>query len=395
MNSIRVKIALIVALGVVVICAAVGYQFQRNYQRSLQTTSAESVRQSIEAFDNLRQDSVDMMSAAIQGFMGNRDITRAFASRDREGLLQATQPLYQSFRDRYGITHWNYWEPEPAGQAQVRGLTNFLRAQTPEKYGEFLERVTLSSVVEKKSFIEGLDLGNTGFALRVLHPLYDDGQLCGYFEIGKSISSFFSTMKDQSGCEYGLVLRKSCLDEKKWGSSRTSRGQRDNWMDMPDLVLASNTTEDEEIFRFDGGLEAVPDEGQSLGLVDRGGRTYTRGVFPLRDATGQKVGGVFVLRDITAAYAQMRQARTEALATVVVLLGLIGAGMITLFHRMIVLRLERLTRVATRVVGGEYDTEVALTSNDEIGRFERLFEQFRRVFVSLIHQVEDQERRAA
>jgi hypothetical protein len=43
--------------------------------------------------------------------------------------------------------------------------------------------------------------------------------------------------------------------------------------------------------------------------------------------------------------------------------------------------------VATRVVGGDYETEIQVDSDDEVGQFEKLFEQFRFVFVDLMAHV--------
>jgi hypothetical protein len=36
------------------------------------------------------------------------------------------------------------------------------------------------------------------------------------------------------------------------------------------------------------------------------------------------------------------------------------------------------------VVGGDYESEIRVSSHDEVGEFELLFEQFRSVFVTLL-----------
>jgi hypothetical protein len=395
MTSIKTKILLIVGCSMVLGTLVVSFLFHQNYQRTLDMTAEESIRSSIESFQNLRKDNVDMMAAAVQALAGNQNISTTFAARDREGLLAATQGLYKSYNQRYGITHWNYWEPEPEGQTNVKGLVNFMRTATPSKYGEFLERVTLAEAVRTKTFVEGLDLGNTGFALRVIHPVYAENRLCGYFELGKDISSFLESMKTQTGDEYGLMLSKQKLDAKKWESSRTSRGLANNWDAMPDMVLAKNTTTDETIFAHNGSLDVIPPNGECLGLVKRNGHIYTRGAFPLTDATGATVGGIFVLRDITDIYARSRAAQTRAIVAIIVLMSLVGGAMVFLFDRMIIRRLNGLIDTATRVVGGDYETQVIPGSKDEIGQFEGLFEQFRTVFVGLVHDAEERNRKAA
>ena len=66
---------------------------------------------------------------------------------------------------------------------------------------------------------------------------------------------------------------------------------------------------------------------------------------------------------------------------------------LTLLDRLVFRRLNHIIVVATRVVGGDYETEVRVSSDDEVGQFEQLFEQFRRVFVDLLsHLPEFQEK---
>jgi HAMP domain-containing protein len=271
----------------------------------------------------------------------------------------------------------------------VPGLVSFLRTATPEAYGEMVERAMLARVARTRKLVSGLELGNTGFAFRVVAPVYWQGRLCGYFEIGKDIANFLVSMKQQTASEYGLLLQKSRVDRVKWRASLSNRGERDNWGDMPDLLLAKNTYADQSILRYGGSLDAVPENGQGLGLVENGASMYSRGVFPLHDAGGAKVGAVFVLSDITALYRAARRTMLRGFFAIVLLMAVTGAVMCLLFNRLIVARLEHLIRVATRVVGGEFHLEVVPSARDEVGKFEELFEQFRRVFVDLVSQVEE------
>jgi hypothetical protein len=248
----------------------------------------------------------------------------------------------------------------------------------------------LVRVAQTKTFVYGLEMGITGFAFRVVAPVYWQGKLCGYFEIGKDVGNFLTSMKQQTGNEYGMLLLKSRMDPAKWRASRTAWKQRDNWDDMNDLLLAKNTYSDESILRYDGSLDTVPESGRELGLVPRGDRIYSRGVFPLYEAGGAKVGAVFVLSEITALYQAAHETMMRGFVAIVLLMAFTGIIMCVLFNRLIVARLERLIRVATRVVGGEFDLEVVPSAQDEVGKFEELFEQFRKVFVDLVRSAEDQ-----
>jgi HAMP domain-containing protein len=159
---------------------------------------------------------------------------------------------------------------------------------------------------------------------------------------------------------------------------------------MKDLLLAKNTYSDESILKYDGSLERVPESGQQLGLVKHGDAIYSRGVFPLYSADGSRVGAVFVLSNITADYRAAHQTMVRGLLAIILLMAFTGIVMCVLFNRLIVARLERLIRVAKRVVGGEFNLEVVPSAQDEVGKFEEIFEQFRRVFVDLAGNLEDE-----
>jgi HAMP domain-containing protein len=388
MRSIKAKIILIVGASLLIGSAAMAWLFNRSYEKALSRASEQALTQAREGFRIQRKNAVELMTASIQALQGNLALVDAFAARDRERLGQAAGPLYADFAKRFGVTHWNYWESEPEGAANVKGLTNFYRAATPKNFGEFLERATLAKVAEQKSFVDGLDLGNTGFALRVIGPVHREGKVIGYFEIGKDIATFLESMKKQSGSEYGLMLVKANLEAKKWASSRTSRGLRNDWDDMKEFVLAKNTSTDAGIFNYDKTIQGIPASGEHLGLVTRDATMFARAVLPLDDAGGKRVGGIFVLTDVTEMYRSAEQTRNQAMVFIVALNLLVGIGLWLLFQLLIVRRLDRLIQVATRVVGGEYQTRIECTSTDEIGRFEKLFDQFREVFVSVVAEAE-------
>ncbi len=381
--SIKGKIIAVVSATLLASVSLIGYLFDRSYRLQVARTANETLRASKGAFENLRQDSTAMMAMTVEALASNQEISAALAHHDREQLLKATVPLFKSYYMQYGITHWLYWEPEPPGQTGVKGLVSLLRTGTPDKYGDMVERAMLSQVVKAKTLVSGLEMGRTGFAFRVVTPVYFKGKLCAYFELGKDVGNFLASMKQQTGNEYGMLLQKSRLDATVWRTSRAVRGVRDNWDDMPDLVVAKNTYSDESILRYPGSLSMVPEAGQELGLVERNSGVFSRGVFALRDAGGAKVGAVFVLSNITAAYQETHQTMARGLTAIILLMALTGIVMCVLFSRLIVARLQRLIRVATRVVGGEFDLEVVPSAHDEVGKFEELFEQFRKVFVEL------------
>ena len=379
-NLIRTKVlaALIACLvvGVGGILALMHYSFARNSQ----TLAAESVMGAQKLFTILETREISKMTAVSETLMMNPQVRDAFAAKDRARLLELTSPLYPKLKSE-GITNWMFHTPEP-------DMTVFLRLHNPSKFADHLNRFMDKEVVRTHAMVVGNELAKAGFAVRILRPFYDSqGAVTGYVEFGEEIGQFIHAMKNQTGDDYGLLLSKKFVDRQFWADSSAVWKRRDNWDDNPNFVVADKTTATDKIIQFQGELTAVPAQGKALEYFRDGNSVLVRGIFPIRDAAGNNVGAMFVVRDISGFYVAMRHTQNVLILMTVVALTLGIFLVLTLLSRLVFRRLEHIIAVATRVVGGDYETEIRVSSDDEVGQFEQLFEQFRRVFVELLTHV--------
>jgi hypothetical protein len=388
-GTIKFKMIVLIAACLGLGALAVTWRFERAYQDNVSLLSREAIRGAAAAFGDLERTNTDLMAASLGMFLRDPAVAPAVAARDHDRLVELSAPTFKEMKARYGLTNWNWWALEEA--PAPKGLRNIARVQMPEKHGDMVERTATQRIAAERKLVTGLDLGFTGLALRALLPVQLDGAVVGYVEWGMEIKTFLERMKKLSGNDYGLVVEKASMNQKMWSSTKAHLGDRDNWGDMPDLLLVQNTAGDPEIFQHTGGIADVPEEGQALEVVTKNGRSLSRGVFPVHDMAGKKVGAIFVLQDITALHQELSASRRHAVATMVVLMLALALVIIGVFQYLVVRRLERMTQVATRVVGGEYELQVVPAADDEIGAFETLFEQFRTLFVELLGRAEAQE----
>lgn len=387
-RTIKFKMIILIVAALGLGAFAVTWRFEAVYEDNVALLSREAIQGAAAAFNDLERTNTDLMAAALGVFLNDPAIAPAVAARDHERLVALSTAVFTDFKARYGLTNWNWWELQPAGETAPKGLRNIARVQLPEKYGDMVVRTATQRIAAEQKLVTGLDLGFTGLALRALLPVKQDGNVVGYVEWGMEIKTFLERMKKLSGNEYGLVVDKSAMNREQWASTKAHLGDRDNWDDMPELLLVQNTAGDSDIFRHSGTIADVPEHGQALEIVSKDGRTLSRGVFPVHDMAGRTVGGIFVLRDITSLHAEMSESRRHAVVTMVVLMLVLALVIIGVFQLLVVRRLQRMTLVATRVVGGEFDLQVVPAANDEIGAFETLFEQFRTLFVEVLGQVQ-------
>lgn len=379
-NSIRTKVLATLfgclVLGVGGIVALMRYSFERNSE----VLAEDSVSGAQRLFSILEAREIGKMTAVAETLASNLEICNVFAAKDRERLQKLAEPLYLQLKSE-GITNWSFHTAEPEKVV-------FLRLHNPAVFGDRLNRFIDKEAVRTHTLVTGNELAKAGFAARILGPIYDTkGGVIGYVEFGEELGKFIHTMRDQTGSDYGLLLNKEYMDRQFWADSSKLWNRRDNWDDNPNFVLADKTADNDRIIRFTGDLAAVPAGGKVLERFQQGNSVFVRGIFPIRDAAGNTVGAMFVVKDISNFYLAMRHTQNILVGLTVAALALGGLLILILLNHLVFRRLDHIVEIATRVVGGDYHTEINVSSQDEVGQFEQLFEQFRRVFVDVLSHV--------
>ena len=379
-NSIRAKVVIALAvclvIGVVGLVLLMRYSFESN-SRALATDSVAGAQK---LFSILEAREISKMDALGDVMIANPQVRDALAARDRDRLLRVTAPVFAQIKGQ-SVTNLVFHTPEP----DMRVL---LRVHVPSRFGDSLNRFMLKEAVRTHAVVSGSELARAGFAVRVIQPFPEpNGAVAGYVEFGEELGQFIHAMKDQTGNDYGLLLSKKYLDRQLWAESSVAWNRRDNWDDNATFVVADKTTPADSIMQFNGDLASIPQQGEVLERFQHGQQVLVRGLFPIRDASGNIVGAMFVVHDISGFYLSMLHTQNVLIAVTVAGLILIAIFVLTLLSRLVFRRLDQIIQVATRVVGGDYATEIKVSSEDEVGQFERLFEQFRRVFVDVLSHV--------
>jgi HAMP domain-containing protein len=264
----------------------------------------------------------------------------------------------------------------------------------PEKHGDRVERATLLKAEATGGEAAGKELGQTAFALRVVRPWKVGDRLIGYVELGEEIDGFLHRMKAQTGDDYLLLAEKRRLDPVSFAAVRARDGMRNDWDDRAELVAIDATEPGVAPSGWTGSLAALPAHGTFLGAGKEGSLAFARGVLPVTDAIGERVGALVVRSDVTAMHDNMTRARVRVIALVISLSLLSAAAIVYFVNRLVFARLHRMTEqledVAARLVGGDYDVANAIqppAARDEIGSFEAFFGRFIAVVGGLLKEL--------
>ena len=304
------------------------YLFNVSTANNVELITRTSVKSAQKAFSDLEINTGNTLSAVLEVLLTNDEIAALFNARDREGLYRLVRPLFEKIKKQNNITHWYFLNPEPL-------KTCFLRVHSRNLYDDVITRDTLETCIKTKEVAMGKELGKTALALRAVHPYYYKGNFIGYMELAVQVEDFFGMLKRQTGNEYGLLVKKKYLDREKWISLTKQKGIRNNWDDMEHLLLVNSTCDCARLEQPQNvleNLESIPDDGIVLEKVVQKKRQLVRGIFPFYDAAGRKVGGVFVLKDITPIFRSMIRQKREIAGAILVFMSLITFFMI-FFHK--------------------------------------------------------------
>jgi hypothetical protein len=335
------------------------------FEKDLEEAAMSTLQTAADGFAAHERSEIEKLTATLDVLLEDEHLREAFVARDRARLLAVATPTFHMLeRDR--VTHWYFIEPDPS-------RTAFLRVHRPELSGDRIGRITLERAIETREIGAGKELGQTAFALRVVRPWFHEGKLLGYMELAEDIDHFLGALKSRTGDDYGLLVKKKFLDEKTW--ARVLGARANTWNDRPDVVVVDTTTFTEGIIDFAGDIERIPDRGLALGEALRGDRAFVRGIFPLRDAAGRQVGGLFVLHDFTRQHAALRAGILQAYLVLIALAVIVAAMIGWLAHQLVFARLgairAQLEDQASRD-GLPPSRVVAPPSDDDLGRLEAL-----------------------
>jgi hypothetical protein len=387
--SIRSKLVLAV-VGIMCVSGVASTALVRMlYARSARGAAEEALRSAASAYQELERQDQARMTALLDVLVLHPGLQEAFLARDRDRLQAVALPIQLALKKEHGIGHWNFIDPESRRM--------FLRVHLPAKHDDLIERPALLKAMERRETSAGKELGKSAFALRVGKPMYADGRLVGYLELGEEIDHFLGRMKEQTGNDFAMFMNKKLIDSSEW--ARTRGKERNGWDDYADVLLVNSTTSDPMV--DPETMASVPAAGRTLAEESRGGSVFARGVFPVRDASGAVVGGLVVRHDISALHAAKQEGLLQAVGFFVVLALAASALAWLLVDRLIFRRLQHMMGTmedaSLRLAGGDFDVAhvVRSTSLDEIGRFEAFFGEFLGLVGNTLRALVERKRQAA
>jgi len=199
--KLRTKITVILSIVLIFIFSILtGYIYYQNSETIAQNENKqiEMLTESVES--NLKT-SLEKTVIAVESIASNPEVEKLFYERDREGLLELLAPTYEAIKGE--VAQFQFHLPDS---------TSFLRLHKPEKYGDSLKefRITVNEANATQKTVYGIEEGVAGYGLRVVVPMFYNGEHIGSVEYGNDFGSgYVEQLKEMYGDDVFLYRYKN------------------------------------------------------------------------------------------------------------------------------------------------------------------------------------------
>ncbi len=244
-------------------------------------------------------DDTELMKSLIMLLEKNKEIEKAWLLKDRSLLLKKSRTPFRYFRSNYRVGNLYYHNID---------RTNFLRVHRPEKYGDYIYRITMDRSFYEQAPASGLELNSAGeLTLRVIKPWRINKKITGYIEIGENIDHLIQRIVNSLGVDLVILIKKEYIAKKDFNSLKRKR-QLYGWNKLDNYVIYSTSFNQMGLLLFRGiekHLYMHRGNPDILCKLRIGENIFNCGHIPLIDIGKRPIGEIFVLIDVTMQNKQM------------------------------------------------------------------------------------------
>jgi PAS domain S-box-containing protein len=325
------------------------YHQYRRYLNSEITADVNDIANDVRGV--LTEQTADL-ALTLGSMAADASVQRALREGSADSLLAAWRPFFEKQRQERYLTHFYFLDAR---------RVCLLRVHKPEMRGDLINRFTAQEAERTGKTAAGLELGPLGtITLRVVQPVFDGGARVGYVELGKEIADTLRAIHLRSDVQLAVVLRKKHLDRKLWEDGMRLLGRTGDWDRLPRSVVSYSSQD-----RLSDAFLPVADlfadyhqHGETEREIACDEKKWRVTATPLQDASGQEVGDLLVMRDLSA--------EASDFARLMALNGTSGVVLLALLLSVIYVLLRR-TDAGIRA------QQAALRMSEE--RFDQLAEQ--------------------
>ena len=335
-----------------------------NYQGKYNTLH-EEIHNRHERFNKIFWNQVDADAISLEktltALTSNANLVNTFLSRDRQKLLNDSQPLFEKLKTQFDITHFYYIDT----QGEV-----LLRVHKPSEYGDILKRATYLQAKKTGRLGKGIEMGKNYFSLRVVMPVYKNNELIGYFELGQELYHLIDAFKKITHADISMWVSSEYAKTHKVVKNFK---QVNGWHQ----VMASDETLHHDVMNHFSTSSEL--KSNSHFEIEISNSEYGVNTVAFKDAYNKDAGIIIISDIITSQHTEINNYMIKILIISFIIMSILFA--ITLYlSRTIIRPLNNASDILKDISEGEnegsLDQRLKVEFNDEVGILAKNFNKF-------------------
>jgi len=283
------------AITVLAVAGMTTLLWQQQQQRLDEKTATQNFTVSHELLVDIHNQATSL-TLILEGIAADAKLPEALRAGDTSRLLTRWRPVFEKLRREFKVTHFDFLDTN---------RVCLLRLHKPERRGDRIERFTAIEAERTGKPAAGIELETAGdLTLRTVRPVFAGAALAGYVELGKDTDDILRLREGYPDQELALTIRKNKLNQARWTESRREQGRATNWESLPQnapiYVSQRSLSNAVTAWANPAAAPAAPARHESVQGLESGPKHWLVASTPLRDISGQEIGDLWVMLDVTA-----------------------------------------------------------------------------------------------
>lgn len=228
----------------------------------------------------------------------NKELQEALKAGNSEQLFSDWRNLFDLLRKEINLSHFHFFN---------KNRVCILRLLKPTQKGDIINRFTAQEAERTLVPSSGIELGVLGtLTLRTVRPVFSNNELIGYIEFGKEIEDVIRSLHIEEHEQIAILLHKTYIDRKAFESGMSELHRDVEWDLFPNHIITYSSQgriPNSLIHIINKTLNTnhIASKSQSLQAIGSPNIEDTWSVHTslIKDASGQNIGDIVVMKDIS------------------------------------------------------------------------------------------------
>ncbi len=280
---------------------------------------------------------INSTELATELIINDERVKKLFAQHDREGLKKLLLPIFQKkLKPKFGIKQFQFHLP-PA--------ISFLRIHKINKYGDDLSafRKTVVKANREKITVKGLEVGKAGLGLRIVKPVFFNGNFIGTMEFGLSFNELLKQISKHFDVAYAVGVKTNIfsLTGREVKQNEIIKNNIDYYLTSDDLIS--------QIVKNNNDINS-----NNYLLIENNGHTFATFSVPLKDYSNNTIGNIIFAKDETPVIAAQKSSLFTLLGILFVIFSIMIVFLLYLMKRTVTYPLNEIVAFTQKLMKKDY-----------------------------------------